>query len=328
MTTPPRAPDYTQLRESKSRRLRPLRRWLQAKLAGLILRFANRLSFSTAQRLGRHTGRLFHRLARKPRRICESQLRMAFPALSPAALDALVRECFEQMGMTLWEALARRTLYAAPERWIRIEQESVLRDALAEGKGVVLLTGHLGNWELLSVVADMLRIPMHAIVRELANAQLSALLTDLRTTPYFSSIKRGSDASARELLGILRGGEVLVLAIDQDIRANGVFVNFFGIPANTPRVAASLALRRRIPVVTAFGVREPDGRHRFAFQRIEPPPGLTADDAGIAAFTQVFNDVTEAHIRRYPAQWAWHHRRWRRRPPEDGAAGADPRVAP
>lgn len=321
MTSPPVEPDYRHLRDAKSRRLRRLRRWVQARLAGLILRLAHRLSFPQAQRMGRHTGRLFHRLARKPRRICEYQLRMALPELSPAERDALVRECFEQMGMTLWEALARRTLYAAPERWIRIEQEPVLRDALAEGKGVVLLTGHLGNWELLSVVADMLRIPMHAIVRELANEQLSAMLTALRTTPYFSSIKRGSAASARELLGILRGGEVLVLAIDQDIRANGVFATFFGMPANTPRVAASLALRRRIPVVTAFGVREPDGRHRFRFERIEPPPGLTADEAGIAAYTQVFNDVTEAHIRRYPAQWAWHHRRWRRRPPDAGAAG-------
>lgn len=323
MTTPPVEPNYGHLRESKSRRLRPLRRWVQARLAGLILRFASRLSFPQAQRLGRHTGRLFHRFARKPRRICEYQLRMVFPELSPAALNALVRECFEQMGMTLWEALARRTLYAAPERWIRIEQETVLRDALAEGKGVVLLTGHLGNWELLSVVADMLRIPMHAIVRELANEQLSAMLTELRTTPYFSSIKRGSDASARELLGILRGGEVLVLAIDQDIRANGVFVNFFGIPAHTPRVAASLALRRQIPVVTAFGVREPDGRHSFTFRRIEPPPGAVGDEAGIAALTQVFNDATEAHIRQHPAQWAWHHRRWRRRPPERNDAGAD-----
>ncbi len=316
MTNPPLEPDYRHLREAKSRRLRPLRRWAQARLAGLILRFASRLSFPMAQRLGRHTGRLFHRLARKPRRICEYQLRLALPELTPPELAALVRECFEQMGMTLWEALARRTLYAAPERWIRIEQEAVLRDALGEGKGVVLLTGHLGNWELLSVVADMLRIPMHAIVRDLANAQLSAMLTELRTTPYFSSIKRGSDASARELLGILRGGEVLVLAIDQDIRANGVFVNFFGIPANTPRVAASLALRRQIPVVTAFGVREPDGRHRCTFQRMAPLADAAADVAGIAAYTQLFNDVTEAHIRQYPAQWAWHHRRWQRRPPD------------
>ena len=93
-------------------------------------------------------------------------------------------------------------------------------------------------------------------------------------------------------------------------------MNFFGIPAHTPRIAAALALRHGVPVVTGFDRRLPDGTHVLRFEAIPTPGSLPKDDESIRRLTQVSTDAIEAHIRANPEQWSWNHRRWKRRPPE------------
>ena len=317
-------PDYRPFALHKSRRLRPLRRWVQVWLARGVLALTRRISVPAAQRLGRATGLLFYLLARKTRRICAYQLELAMPEHTAAERQAIVRDCFRQFGMTAWEAMARARIAADARRWVRIEDEPVLRAALARGRGVILLTAHTGNWELLSIAFDLLQQPAAAVVRDLANTEVSRMLNTHRHTEYFDTILRGAPDAPRKMLQVLRSGGVLILAVDQDIDAQGVWVDFFGIPANTPRAPASLALRRGTPLVTGFDVREPDGRHTLRFAEIPVPAGLADDPQGEKRLTGLINQATEEHIRRFPSQWAWHHRRWKRRPPQGALSSDEP----
>jgi len=314
--TPP-APDYTGLSARRSKRWQPLRHALEYALVRAILALAAWIPVRTCQRLGSAMGAALYSLPSSHRRIAEVQLALAFPELDAAARRRLGRTCFRHLGMTAWEALALPRLRREARRWIRLEGEEVLRAAYAEGRGVVLLTGHVGNWELLSIVFDLVALPARAVVRTLVNRRVSDLLVRHRNATHLGVIQRGAPDAPRQLLACLKGGEALVLAIDQDIRGQGVFADFFGVPANTPRVAASLALRLGAPVVTAFDARGPDGVHTFRFERLPPPPGISDDAAGVRAFTQTFNDAIERHVRAHPEQWAWNHRRWKRRPPPE-----------
>ncbi|MBI3993348.1 MAG: hypothetical protein HY342_08740 [Candidatus Lambdaproteobacteria bacterium] len=326
MSGPASQPDYRPFALRKWRRLRPLRRWAQVWLARGVLALTRRISVPAAQRLGRATGLLFHLLARKTRRICDYQLQLAMPELPLAERRVIVSDCFRQFGMTAWEALARPRIAADARHWVRIEDEAVLRNALARGRGVILLTAHTGNWELLSIAFGLLQQPASAVVRDLANSEVSRMLNADRRTEYFDTILRGAPDAPRKMLHVLRSGGVLIMAVDQDIDAQGIWVDFFGIPANTPRAPASLALKRGAPLVTAFDVRGPDGRHTLRFAELPVPTGLAGDSRGEERLTALISQAIEAHIRRYPSQWAWNHRRWKRRPPPDAPAGGEPPV--
>ncbi|MDH4225489.1 MAG: lysophospholipid acyltransferase family protein [Deltaproteobacteria bacterium] len=316
MTPPsPRLPDYQRHRIKKSVWLRPLRRGLQVWVGRGLLGLAVLLPVRGSQALGRAMGGLFHLLARKDVRLAREQLAMAMPELSPGQVRRTIRRCFGHFGQTAWESLALPRIRRQGERWITLENLDVLRRAHEGGRGVILLTGHMANWELYSVAAQMARIPMRAVVRVLADPRLDAMMARNRQSDYLTLLKRGSPDASKQLLQTLKKGEVLLLAIDQDNESQGVFVEFFGRAAHTPRVAASLALKLGLPVVTGFGRRRPDGTHLFRFEPVEFPPGLKPDGEGITALTALFSRLTEAHIRLYPDQWAWFHRRWLRRPP-------------
>ena len=177
---------------------------------------------------------------------------------------------------------------------------------------------------MLSVAFDRLRIPAQAVARTIVNTRLNALILDHRQSDYLRIVQRGSKNSARQLLQCLKNRDVLLLVIDHDVEVPSVFVEFFGIPANTPRVAASLALRLGVPVVSGFDRRQPDGSHLIRFKRIPAPGELENNEDGVRRFTQLFSDAMEAHIRECPEQWTWNHRRWKRRPKRGGTAdGAD-----
>jgi KDO2-lipid IV(A) lauroyltransferase len=318
-------PDYKPLETRKSPRWRRLRRAVQYVLARALLAWVGRLSIPAAQRVGRAIGRIGYALARTDRAVCDYQLRIAFPLLDDRARGRMIARCFQQLGMTALEALAMPRLRRESERWLALEAVATLREAHARGRGVILVTAHCANWELLSPAFDRLRIPALAVVRSLANPRLNALMTRQRQSDFMRVVERGGPDAGRQILRCLKNGNVLVVAIDQDIDAQSVYVNFFGRPARTPRVAASLALRMGAAIVTAFGERRPDGSHCFDFREIPVTAALRDSAHPELELTQVISDAIESHIRRFPEQWAWNHRRWLHRPETPSAPASPPR---
>jgi KDO2-lipid IV(A) lauroyltransferase len=190
----------------------------------------------------------------------------------------------------------------------------------AEGRRILVLSGHCGNWEMMTTGIPSRGLPLVVVARELQDSVLDELLVGLRARFGTETIHRGAAGAGRRLLAVLRGGGALGMLIDQDIRADSVFVPFFGRPAHTPVGAAQLALRHGLTVVPAFIERRDDGSH---LMRVLPPLELPADPV---AATATMTAAIEAQVRRRPEQWVWMHRRWRRQPPTAAAADTGDRA--
>jgi len=321
-------PEYEALWPRKKRWLRPLRRWLQYWLARGALALADRIPVRALQALGRGLGRLAYRFARTDRAVCEHQLRKALPELSEAERNRIVRACFENLGMTAVEVLALPRLRREAPRWLTMEGAEVLRAAHSGGKGVIVVTCHSANWELLNLVFNELRIPVLGVARPLVNPRLNSLLIRARESPYVEIMQRGTKDSPRQFLAALKRGKALVVLIDQDLDVQSVHVDFFGVPARTPRVAASLALRLDVPLVTGFDRRLSDGRHVMRFEAVSIPAALRSSADPELELTRLLSQAIEAHVRAWPEQWAWNHRRWLRPPKPEGRVEAAPEGGP
>ncbi|HEY5599227.1 MAG TPA: lysophospholipid acyltransferase family protein, partial [Candidatus Manganitrophaceae bacterium] len=191
------------------------------------------------------------------------------------------------------------------------EGSEYLEAAAAEGKGMILITGHIGNWELMAAALSVRGYPLHVIAAPLYDPRIDEWIVRFRERFKIETISRGSPASSKKILGVLRKKEALGLLIDQDTRVDGVFVDFFNKKAYTPAGAAQLALRSEAATMMCFITRLPDDRHRIT---IEKPFLLTRTsdhEEDVKVNTARFTARIEEHIKHYPDQWVWMHRRWK-----------------
>ena len=183
----------------------------------------------------------------------------------------------------------------------------------AEGKkGVIALTAHFGNWELLGAYVVHRGIPLKVVGTALQDPRIDALLVSTRNRAGYTNIARGKDT--KEILRVLRNGEALGMLIDQDTKVAGVFVDFFGIPAHTPTGPAVLARKYDVPIVPIFMWLKEDLTYQL---ECFPPLNLIrTDDAAhdLEFNTRKCSEVYERIIRQHPEQWAWMHKRWKTRP--------------
>ena len=202
-------------------------------------------------------------------------------------------------------------------RQIRIDGLEHVHAAMARHDRALLLTAHLGNWELLPVACRLTGHPLSVVQRPLDAAWLNRLVTRLRERCEVDLIDKR--AALRPVLRALSRGAMVGILLDQNAaRREGVFVPFFGHAASTSRSIAVLALRTGAPIVPAFIRRQSDGIHRVAVGPPLPvPPG--SSEAAIETLTARCTEAIESAIRETPGQWLWMHARWRTRPPGDRA---------
>jgi KDO2-lipid IV(A) lauroyltransferase len=249
------------------------------------------------------------------RRVGLRNLELAFPELSSKSRKAELRGVFRSLGRQLVE-FCRMTGYTHENtrNWIRTEGLDHYLAAKARGKGVLIVTGHMGAWELSSFYHSLMGYPMSMIARPLDNRPLDAFVNGIRCLHGNRVLPK--DDFARGLLAAMRKGETVGILMDTNMTPpQGVFVNFFGKQACTASGVARVALKTGAAVLPGFMVWE-EAEHRYvlhfgpqlAFER-------TADEeADIVAATQMCTSAIETWIRRYPDQWLWIHRRWKTRP--------------
>lgn len=282
--------------------------WLLLKALGLLPRRA-------ALRCGVAVGRIAHRLAGGLRRTGLRNLELAMPELSAAERDRIVRGEFESLGRLLG-AFSHLPKARPNDGFLEYRGIEHLDWALARGRGVLFLTGHFGGWE---VGPHRLRLdgypPVNFLVRRIDNPLVERLADRYRTAPGNRTIDKRD--AARPVLAALRRGEMVGILADLNaLDSEGVFVDFFGIPASTTAGIAALALRSGAAVVPGFTLWDaPSGRYVLTFE--EPVElartGSKAED--IRANTARFAGIIEAAVRRAPDQWLWIHKRWKTRPP-------------
>jgi len=188
-------------------------------------------------------------------------------------------------------------------------------DAFHRGKGVIMLTGHFGNWELLGAWLTSKNYPLRVIGKPTTNPKLDKLIVKTRNQSGYINIARGTET--REIIRTLKEGSPLGVLMDQDTRVKGVFVDFFGKKANTPVGPILLSKRYDAPIIPAFMyIKEDLTYHIKCFDPIElTDTGNTEED--IIINTQKCSDIYEEIIRAHPEQWVWMHKRWRRQPDEE-----------
>ena len=273
------------------------------------------LSLPAARRIGRGLGAMSNTVVRRERAKALRNLAIGFPDEDQAVREEIAREMFVHLGVSLMEICWMQNLDAAMfERTTVVEGAEHMRAALAGGKGVVLFTGHCGNWEWMAASIGMLGFPMNVIARDLYDARLNEFVVRARAHHGIKSIGRGSTSSAREMLQTLRSNEILGVLIDQSIVAENADIDFFGRPAPTPVGPARLAIKAGAAAICGFIERSGD-LQRIRFEA----PVFTAKSDDPVELTQQLTSSIEAQIRRVPSQWVWMHDRWRRRKEKAGA---------
>ncbi|HUG39828.1 MAG TPA: lysophospholipid acyltransferase family protein [Longimicrobiales bacterium] len=271
--------------------------------------------------------RLAYRPAGIRRDVVESHLRRAFPDREERWIRRTAAASYAHLGR---EGLSLLRLYRLGRADVLgetrvVEGLDAIREAVASGRGAVVVTGHFGNWEIGGAAVAARGIPLDVVVQRQANPLFDRLINDARARLGMRVIYRGR--ATREALRALRRGRVVAFVADQDAREAGIFVPFFGTPASTFRGPAVLALRSGAPVFIGTAVRGPDGRHEVRLRPIPlPPPGDPEERA--AALTAAHVGALEEVIRAAPEQYFWHHRRWKTAPgpPSRGERGGGPVV--
>jgi len=257
--------------------------------------------------LGEALGSAAHALLGTPRRLAREHVGIAFPELDADARARIVRQTFRHAGRSFAELALLTKLSRRPD-FVTLEGREALDAALAEGRGAIVVTGHVGNWELLAASVAAAGYAITVVGRRVNDLRFNSLIVGFRRRAGLEVLSRDDPrfvAAVREALG---RGRIVALLIDQDTRGAGVFVPFFGRPARTPPGPAVLALRAGAPVLTVFIRRRPDGGHTIAFERI-PVPARGRDT--VVALTARLTAAIEVAIRSAPAEWVWWHRRWR-----------------
>jgi len=282
------------------------------------------LSWNAACKIGEKLGALGYRPLGIRKRVVERQIAAAFPDLGRDAVVNLARESYAHLGRTfvetaLLDTLGKTGLLKLVET---VENWELIDEVMSKGKGAVMVTGHIGNWELAGAYVSARGIPLDAIVRGMANPLFDAFLNHTRAEMGMT-IVHDSEA-VRRTPRSLRDGRAVAFVADQGVLGlASTFVPFFGRPAKTPRGAAVFALRFDVPVLFVVALRKPSGRYRLVVERIEPRKTGDRDrdaDAIVARFTERL----ELWVRAVPAQYFWQHRRWKRQPPDTPPALRDP----
>jgi KDO2-lipid IV(A) lauroyltransferase len=244
------------------------------------------------------------------RRVGMRNLAMAFPERSREEHARILSGVFRSIARVL-VALAHfpGITKANIHEWIRYEGYEHFERALERGKGVLFATAHLGNWELSAFAHALMSRPMHVVVRPLDNRRIDALVEERRAGSGNRLIAKKD--FARAILQALKKNEAVGILVDQNAGlADGVFVNFFGIPACAGAGFTKIAAHSGATVIPGFALwSEQEKKYVLRFY---PPLEITGN---AARDTQALHTQLESVIREYPDQWLWLHRRWKTRPP-------------
>lgn len=288
----------------------PVRHRVEIVVFEVALWLLTHLPHTASRRIGRFLGGIGWKVIGRRRRVALENLALTFPELPEAEREAIGKEAFRHFaGMAFDIISAYRFDAAALCERLTVEGWENFEEAKKKGRGVLLMSGHLGAWEMAAYPLGLSGQPAHIIGRPLNNQYLNRRLMGLRTRfGNESMLKRGA---ARGSIRVLRDNGIVGILIDQRVQPkHGMLVPFFGYQAYTTPLLAKLVLRTRVPVVPVYGHLEPEGRYRAVFH-----PALNLDIEGDGAVEEITRRClanVEERIREAPGTWLWGHRRWRK----------------
>lgn len=273
------------------------------------------LGWNAAAAAGSRLGLLGYSPLGIRRGVVQQQVAFALPELDEAGVRRVSREAYSSLGRTTVEtallpSLTREQVLGLVEE---VEGLDLIDRAVAGGRGAIIVTGHLGNWELGGAYLAARGYPLSVVVRRQGNPLFDAYLNRTRRS-MGNEVVYDRD-SVRRIPRALGENRLVALVSDQGVLSlASTFVPFFGRLAKTPRGPAVFALRLGVPVIFGTSIRMPDGRFKVVFDDV--PVNPTGDrDADVDRIVADYTSTLERWVRRYPGQYFWHHKRWKRQPP-------------
>ena len=294
--------------------------WPVYLIARLVIAFFRVIPRAAGAAVIRLLAAIFYYLDARHRHIADVNLRVAFPEMPRRQRNITARRSFQNAGMNLLE-ISRLDMLTPENISNLVDYDKTAgldnyREALSRGKGILYLTGHFSSWELLPTAHALHGYPLSFTTRPLDNARLEKYLRGVRESKGNTVIYKKD--SARRILKELKAGRTVGVLMDHNVSpTEGIFADFFGVPAATSTGVALLALRTGAPILPGYLTTQRGGRYAIKFL---PPIDMvrTGDTAGdLRVNTQHLNDVLEQIIREQPESWLWGHKRWKNRPPEN-----------
>lgn len=274
------------------------------------------LPLRTSLRLGRWVGITASRLFPRLRKTAERNLEIALPDLPENRRREIIAGTYGSLGRQLG-FVAHFPRFKPEDIRDLVEvvgKQENFDPAYEEGRGVLFFTGHFGSWEVFPLLPAAFGYEMNILVRRIDNPLVEGFVDSLRTR--FGAVTLGKRKSGRRLYRILEEGGLLGILADLNAQHHdGVFVDFFGVPASTTKSIAKIALKTRTVVLPAFAVWEEDKGRYVVY--LEPPIDyqISGDqETDVFELTSKITETVERFVRRYPEQWLWIHKRWNTRP--------------
>jgi KDO2-lipid IV(A) lauroyltransferase len=267
-----------------------------------ILTIVGKIPWRLRQRIGYALGWCIGALPFRETRIARLQFSLFAPTSESAG--SATRKIFGHCAATVLESCAVEPMINEVPSRIACSDWDMVHSLLGQGKGLVALTAHYGNWELLAAYVAAQNIPLTVVGRQTRQSFFHTEIARIRKSYGVKTVWRESTSLSREIISDLKNENVVAALIDQDTDVQSTFVPFFGMPASTPSSLVRLALRRGTPIVAAFLRRNND----FTFSvKISHLTGTTSVEDLLAQYHQLL----EQEIREDPYQWVWFHKRWR-----------------
>lgn len=299
-------------------RKRDIPDWIIAKSIKITGFFASMLSIKSRSFFAKSIGSILYNIGSSRRKIALDNVSKAFPNKSLEECKDIVKGAFQNISITLLESAA--FLFIKPEKFhsfVKYSNIELIHNALKKGNGVILLSGHYGNWEVLAFTAGFFsKIPVTVIVKDQRNKFANEMINKFRTRGGNKIIRM--DKAARVMLKSIKNNEAIALLADQAAQKDkDVFIDFFGRKASTYEAPAEIALKFNVPIIMGFAVRQPDASYEVALQEINYDDLIDMQDThkAVEILTERHTKILEQAIICHPDHWAWLHRRWKHSKP-------------
>lgn len=273
------------------------------------------MPLETSMRFGKSFGKMLAKRFPKLQKTAKRNLEIAFPDMSDAEREKIIHGTFESLGRHLgFVSHFRKFKHEDIRNLVEVVGREHFDAAYAKGKGVLFFTGHFGSWEVFNLLAPAFGYGMNILVRRIDNPLIESFVDNFRTR--FGSVTLDKTKSARQMFRVLEKGELLGILADLNAQEReGVFVDFFGVPASTTASIARLAMKTGAAVLPAFAVWEEEKKKYVVYLEPEIEFEKSADDEeNVKILTQKITNTVEKYVRKYPEQWLWIHKRWNTRP--------------
>ena len=271
------------------------------------------ISINSGKRIAYLMYILVSRVIRYRRKVIKENLHLIYGQNLPAPETELINEIYKNFVYLWMEFLQNRRLGIEPidDRFV-VHNMELVDEALRQGRGLILMSGHFGNFEWLGQYLGLKGYKVSGIAKPQHNKRVNDLIVQNRTQFGVGVIY--TTTAMKDGLAALARNEIIALVADQNARSKGVFVDFLGQPSSTAVGPAVFQMRSGAPMFFIISVRKDYGRFEVFFERIYEGPAKEPDDAHILHITQLHSAALEKWIKKYPGQWFWMHKRWKTKP--------------